>query len=226
MPDARDPGRPRKRDAARSRTEILDAAERIFAEKGYEGTSLKEIGEAAGVSRGTPSYFFGTKEGLYLTVKARLSEFVREFAEEARTAAGTEGDQDPREVLAQTMRIYMDFLASRPTYMRFIEREAAGEDAFLEKHEVAPPGTTNLAETLGSFGRDFLERELSRGSFREVETAQLAASMVAVCAFPFLMGGGLVRTLGIDPEDPGFLEARKRHVVDLVLRGISREDGP
>ena len=45
--------------------------------------------------------------------------------------------------------------------------------------------------------------------------------MIALCSFPFLLGGGLIRTLGLDPDDPGFLEERKRHVVELVLGGIA-----
>ncbi len=53
-----------------------------------------------------------------------------------------------------------------------------------------------------------------------MDPRQLAASMIALCSFPFLLGGGLIRTLGLDPDDPGFLEERKRHVVELVLGGI------
>ena len=47
----------RERNPARSRAAILDAAERLFAEKGYEATSLSEVGTAAGLSRATPGYF-------------------------------------------------------------------------------------------------------------------------------------------------------------------------
>ena len=50
----------KERNATRSRAAILDAAERLFAERGYDATSLTEVGAAAGVSRGTPGYFFGS----------------------------------------------------------------------------------------------------------------------------------------------------------------------
>src|SRR5438445_889041 len=64
--------RPRIRDADRSRRAILDAAETLFAERGFEAVSLQQIGDAAGLSRGTPNYFFGSKQDLYVTVLERV----------------------------------------------------------------------------------------------------------------------------------------------------------
>src|SRR6187549_2905893 len=60
------------RDADRTRRQVLDAAEERFARRGYDATSLADIGTTAGVSRGTPSYFFGSKEQLYDAVLERL----------------------------------------------------------------------------------------------------------------------------------------------------------
>src|ERR1700736_4321278 len=59
------------RDAERSREAILETAERLFAELGYDAASLSEIAAEAGLSRGTPSYFFGSKEDLYIAVLDR-----------------------------------------------------------------------------------------------------------------------------------------------------------
>ena len=71
----------RERNGARTREAILDAAEALFAERGYEATSLNDIGAAASVSRGTPGYFFGSKLELYRAVLARCLEQVRDFHE-------------------------------------------------------------------------------------------------------------------------------------------------
>src|SRR3954453_9717110 len=65
---------PKPRDAERSRRAILEAAEQLFARQGYDAASLAGIGEAAGVARGTPSYFFGSKEDLYQAVLERMYE--------------------------------------------------------------------------------------------------------------------------------------------------------
>lgn len=44
---------------------ILFAAEKLFAEKGFEGTSTREISKAANVNISMISYYFGSKEKLY-----------------------------------------------------------------------------------------------------------------------------------------------------------------
>jgi len=62
----------RRRDAAASRRAILDAAEQLFAQRGYDRASLGEIGRRAGVSAALPAYFFGCKEALYAAVLDRL----------------------------------------------------------------------------------------------------------------------------------------------------------
>src|SRR5919197_3347186 len=63
---------PPTRDAARSRAAIIDAAEQLFAQHGFAGTRLGDIGTRAGLSRGTPSYFYGSKEQLYVAVLQRV----------------------------------------------------------------------------------------------------------------------------------------------------------
>src|SRR5438874_557424 len=80
------------------RTAILAAGERVFAERGYEGASLADIAELAGVSRATPSYFFGSKEDLYVAVleqvfQDRQSAAVVAF-EPLHAWARGEGDRD------------------------------------------------------------------------------------------------------------------------------------
>jgi len=56
----------RAHDASASRRALLDAASVLFDERGYERTTVREIGERAGVDAALIARYFGGKEGLYL----------------------------------------------------------------------------------------------------------------------------------------------------------------
>ncbi len=58
------------------RDEILDAAEVIFADRGYAGTALREIADKVNVTQALISYYFGSKFGLFEAVFLRRSELV------------------------------------------------------------------------------------------------------------------------------------------------------
>ena len=113
----------KERNATRSRAAILDAAERLFAERGYDATSLHEVGAAAGVSRGTPGYFFGSKPDLYQAVLERAFAEVRDAVRVGRARA-LASSQGLEAILAGAVSDYFDFLAARPNFVRLIEREA------------------------------------------------------------------------------------------------------
>jgi AcrR family transcriptional regulator len=113
------------RDADRSRVAILDAAERLFAERGFDGASLSDIGAAAGLSRATPSYFFGSKEQLYRAVLERVfaDRQAATLAALEPVRAWCEGDGDLgalRRALAAATEGYLGFLLDRPAFSRFI----------------------------------------------------------------------------------------------------------
>jgi|SRR5947209_4203235 len=58
----------KEQQALESRRRLVEAASRLFAERGYRDASVQAIGEAAGVSRGSIFWHFGSKEGLLLAV--------------------------------------------------------------------------------------------------------------------------------------------------------------
>jgi len=74
-----------------TRTALLDAAERIFADRGYAGASLRAITEAAGANLGAVNYHFGSKEELlWEVISRRVSPINRErlrLLEDCRRAA-------------------------------------------------------------------------------------------------------------------------------------------
>jgi AcrR family transcriptional regulator len=58
-------------DSAATRRALLDAAQELFAERGFDGATTRDIGERAGVDISAIARYFDSKEGLFLAVIAR-----------------------------------------------------------------------------------------------------------------------------------------------------------
>lgn len=77
---------PRRRDPEDTKERLLDAAERLFAERGFEGASLRAVTRAAGTSVSAAHYHFGSKEALLAeTIRRRAAPVIE--ARAARLAA-------------------------------------------------------------------------------------------------------------------------------------------
>lgn len=80
---------------ATTKDRILDAAERLFGERGFAGTSLRALTEAAGVNVAAVNYHFGSKEGLLRAVAGRAMASVnaerRRLLEELESRAAKPG---------------------------------------------------------------------------------------------------------------------------------------
>lgn len=198
----------RSRNAARTQEAILDAAEHLFAERGYKATSLQAVGERAGLSRGTPGYFFGSKENLYRAV------FDRAFANvhETLTAAYERAAED-EDALAAITTIVSAYMSFSPHVVRLVEREAVRGGHVLEDLE---PRLAQLRATLTHVA------EMTQSHLRSAPAPLILISIVALTWFPFTYGDTMLRTLGLNPQDPEFLERYSQFVSDLLLNGLHR----
>lgn len=66
--------KPKPRDGEATKTTVLDAAEKLFAENGFAGTSIRKISNESGISDGLILHHFKTKEELYRQVRERLAD--------------------------------------------------------------------------------------------------------------------------------------------------------
>lgn len=65
------PARPRPRDAAATRKALLDAATELFAERGFDATTVRDIAERAGANQSLIFRYFGSKAAVFEAVTAR-----------------------------------------------------------------------------------------------------------------------------------------------------------
>lgn len=88
----RKPGRPKGGRSAQTRERILDAAEKLFADRGYDGASIRDVASEAGLQIHSIGYHFGPKESLFDAVVGRRAEIMtrlrRDALKDARSRSG------------------------------------------------------------------------------------------------------------------------------------------
>lgn len=107
-------------------TTILQAADELFGERGYDGVSIRDVTERAGVTKALVFYYFRSKEALFQRVLERYYEAHR-AALEGSAASGL----PPRERLHGVVDAYLDFIAGNLRYPRLVQREVASRSAHL-----------------------------------------------------------------------------------------------
>jgi AcrR family transcriptional regulator len=140
-------GAPRTDPSARER--ILLAAERLFAEHGFDRTTTARLATAAGVPQGLIFYHFGTKQDLLLSL-------VRERSDTALAELGAPVAGDPHEAVAEVWRRLRDLLGTPSPLHRIVFRELDTHPALREHAQQFQRDTgVEVARLLGAaLGRD------------------------------------------------------------------------
>lgn len=129
-------GRPRRLSAGERRRQLFATALRLFAERGYEATTMEEIAESAGVTKPLLYQHFSSKRALYL-------ELVDSVAEDLLTeiSAATAAAAGPREQVEDGLAMYFRMVVAHETAFRLLYGRSSPTDpelgTALRKVEVA-----------------------------------------------------------------------------------------
>ncbi|WP_336321448.1 TetR/AcrR family transcriptional regulator [Streptomyces lavendofoliae] len=111
-------GRRVRMTGAERRQQLLDIGRTLFAERGFEGTSVEEIAAKAGVSKPVVYEHFGGKEGLYAVVVDREMRQLLDMVTGALTAG------HPRELLEQAAFALLDYIETYRDGFRILVRDS------------------------------------------------------------------------------------------------------
>ncbi|TMR92067.1 TetR/AcrR family transcriptional regulator [Nonomuraea basaltis] len=106
------------RNRRNRRAEILEAAARLFAARGFHGVSIEDIGGAVGVSGPALYRHFTGKEALLSEMLLDISSRLRESAVAAATTSS-----DPREILDALLNVQITFAIEQPALITVHDRE-------------------------------------------------------------------------------------------------------
>jgi AcrR family transcriptional regulator len=105
---------------SRRQEEILDAAARFFASRGYFEANIQELADILGVGKGTIYRYFLTKEELFLAAVDRLMQRLTEAIDQCMDAI-----QDPVDQIAGAVKTYLTFFAEHPEFTELLIQERA-----------------------------------------------------------------------------------------------------
>jgi AcrR family transcriptional regulator len=156
----RRPGRPPRSESADTPALILEAATRLFARRGYDAVSMRDIAAEVGVNVATVHHHTGSKAQLYEAVFARMYEAEREaLTNSAAAVAGrlAEPGGDVVAGLHEILDVYIDFLQEHPevTYL-WLRRWLEPEEHRRLDEEYALPLYNLIAELLERADREGL----------------------------------------------------------------------
>jgi len=242
---------PRKeRNALETKRRILEAAEAEFAAKGFDGARLGTIARAAAVQQALIHHYFGDKEGLHGEVVRSGLESMTEGVWELLSRMDAPADAQPKTTPASTpsgitKRVKVKLKAKAPKgKVTTVDELRTLAEAFVElllkffatngsffailRHEARRDGAGAAKIVHDSVGPIFdgivarLDAMRARGDVKkDVDTRHLVISCVAMVAFPFQEEPFVKAIWPADWHGKGFLEERKRHIVEMILARVA-----
>lgn len=198
------------------RQQILDVAVELFSQKGFRGTTTREIAQAAGVNEAIIFRHFATKSDLYNAImdQKASSPNVKAMQEKVNQAMEAGDDRQVFETLAFHM---LEFHDHDDNAMRLLLHSA------LEGHELAEMIFRNHILRTHRQMAEYVRKRIDDGVFRQVDP------MTAVRGFLGMLISQVMHRKFFEPEGGPVTslsnQEAARRFSDLILSALNRQDG-
>lgn len=188
---------------------LLNAGWKLFAQQGYDRTSVRAITRAARANLGAVTYHFGSKEHLYHAVLERL---FREMGDRLSRAAAGNGDPGAR--IRAIVRTMFEFFGEYPDAPRIVLQQVTRGGAVPEA--VATRLRANLAIIAG-----VVAEAQARGLFRPAEPLFGAFSIISQTVW-FAVVRRTIPQVSHALGNPDLADRFEHHIAEIVTRGLAR----
>ncbi len=206
---------PHKLDAPRggdTRQALIAAGRLVFARRGFDGASVREITREAGANLGAITYHFGSKRALYEAVLTTgLSPVVERVAE----VAGGLGSAIER--LGGVVEVFFEYMGANPDLPRLLLQEvAAGKQP--------PAAVVGILQRNAGLVVGIVREGQEDGTLRQADPLLCALSIVSQPIYMTVVAPLLRKVGGIDLTDPDTRRRTATHVKEFVRQGLSASE--
>jgi AcrR family transcriptional regulator len=193
---------------------ILDVAEKIFSELGYDGASTRMISGEAGVNMAMLNYYFGSKEGLYLAVfERKISAF--------RTLIQNIGNDDSISIwhrMERCIENYVDRIITNTCFQKLINRELS----LNTRTELADKMVNILMTNVFEF-KKIIQEGVDDGSFYPDTDVEMAIMTIFGTKNYLINSQHMVSImLGNDVRDEAYLEAELKPRMKAYMKRLMK----
>lgn len=191
---------------------ILNAAEQLFLEKGFNGVSTTQIAQKVGCNQALIHYYYRTKANLFKMVfENKLRYLVSLFYVIEDESLSFE------EKLVIRIKSHFDALAQYPLLPMFVLNEIRNNSLSDIIRQTFKQEAPNLISKLDME----LRTEISAGRIREISAFDLLINIISLNIFVFLARPIMEYVLGLDEEMMNkMIENRKQEVVETILKSL------
>ncbi len=209
---------PRARNAAASRTCILEHAVAEFATQGVAGARTAAIAEAAGVNKALLYYYFKDKESLYsASLQVVFSGLVGDVL------PLLESRLSPGEKILRLARVHFEYLIQHPNYPRLIQQELARAGNTGEPSKDFRAISTAHFIPLQRAGLKAVEDGIASGEFRKVDGVGVLRAVFAMNVFYFISAPIMRLMRGADPFSAECIRGHIATSLDFVGASLFSE---
>ncbi|HAG15428.1 MAG TPA: TetR/AcrR family transcriptional regulator [Bacteroidales bacterium] len=189
---------------------IVQAAEKVFIEKGLAGARMQEIADEAGINKALLHYYYRSKEKLFEVVfKLAFKSFVPNLVK------AFDGPEDFFTKIERFVETYLNLIEKNPHIPIFIINE-------LSKN---PNRLVSLISYLNIDIQpifDVIEEEIEKKTIKQIEPQELIINILSLCVFP-IVAKPMVQTIlfkGYESEYNALMKKRKSSIAQFVISAI------
>jgi len=197
-----------------SRDKILDAAEDLFARRGFAGIGMREVAEIAGLGKSSLFHHFKSKAELYAAVVGRILDVFDQRLTSALAAGGT-----PLQRFDRWIDTLIDTFADHPTSARLLLRSLFEDDELAGTSEEEQHVDATLKRLFGAVA-DLLREGMEAGMFRVANIPHTLQSIVGLTVYHFASGEFGEELFGQPLCAPAMVRKRKDEVKALLHNGL------